>query len=342
MSNRMAVALVALFSTSAMALPPGPVDALPVDALPVGNCINMGNHLEAPAEGRWGRMIAPDDFAIIAKAGFATIRLPVRWSAHAGPNPPYAIDPAFMARVVEVVGMARAAGLNVILNDHNYAELFTDPDGNRDRLAGLWQQIAARFSAAPRDSLWFEIENEPHDKLDNANLMATLAPALATIRASNPNRPVIIGGEHWSSLKSLATLQLPDDPYVVPTFHYYEPFHFTHQGASWVTPIPPTGRVYGSDADRDLLVADVGALRAYVARTGKTPFLGEFGSIESIPIDQRILYQGNVHAAFAAAGVGTCAWAYTNTFKLYDSNTRSWLQGMRRAMGLAEQTLGRK
>jgi endoglucanase len=31
---------------------------------------------------------------------------------------------------------------------------------------------------------------------------------------------VIVGGQNWSGIDSLATLQLPDDPYVVPTFHY--------------------------------------------------------------------------------------------------------------------------
>ena len=61
------------------------------------------------------------------------------------------------------------------------------------------------------------------------------------VRASNPTRPVVIGGEFWSGIDSLATLPLPDDPYLVATFHYYEPFAFTHQGAPWITPLLPTG-----------------------------------------------------------------------------------------------------
>ncbi|RYY33102.1 MAG: glycoside hydrolase family 5 protein, partial [Sphingomonadales bacterium] len=49
----------------------------------------MGNHLEAPNEGDWGRAIVDGDFAIIKAAGFDTIRLPVRWSAHALAGAPY-------------------------------------------------------------------------------------------------------------------------------------------------------------------------------------------------------------------------------------------------------------
>jgi aryl-phospho-beta-D-glucosidase BglC (GH1 family) len=106
---------------------------------------------------------------------------------------PYAIDPAFMARVKHIVEKARAAHLRIILNDHNYDALMSDPMGNRERLAGIWRQIALAFADVPRDQLWFEIENEPYDTLTNANLLATLTPALAAIRESNPNRIVVMG-----------------------------------------------------------------------------------------------------------------------------------------------------
>jgi hypothetical protein len=304
--------------------------------LPVGRCINMGNHLEPPREGDWGRPIADDDFAIIRKAGFETVRIPVRWSGHLVSNAPYQIDPAFMGRIKAVVAMARAAGLNIIINDHGFDALHTDPVANRARLAEIWRQVARALANEPRDHVWFEIANEPHDKLTNANLMETLAAALAAIRETNRDRPVIIGGEFWSGINSLATLDLPADANVVPTFHYYEPFPFTHQGATWIDPVQPIGRKFGSEADRAALAADVAKVRAYIARTGKTPFMGEFGAHSTIPASQRVLYQATVRTAFDQAGVASCAWAYTNTFPLYDSARRSWLPGMRAAMGLTE------
>jgi endoglucanase len=329
MKQFMVLALLAC-STSVWAAP------TPTNSLPIKRCVNMGNHLEPPNEGDWGRKIAEDDFAIIAKAGFDTIRLPVRWAGHASSKPPYAIDAAFMARVEHVVGRARAAGLNVILNSHNYEDLHAKPLDNAERLAGLWTQIAAHFAGQPRDHLWFEIENEPHDKLTNANLVAVLAPALAAIRKSNPDRPVIIGGEFWSGIDSLETLTLPDDPNVVPTFHYYEPFDFTHQGADWIKPTPPMGRNYGTDADVERLTRDVAKVRAYIKRTGKTPFMGELGANEKISVDQRVTYQRTVRVAFDTTGIGMCAWGYTNTFPLYDSTRKAWIPGMRAAMGLSE------
>ncbi len=303
--------------------------------LAVGRCVNMGNHLEATDEGAWGRKIADDDFAIIAKAGFNTVRLPVRWSGHSATTAPYTIDPAFMKRVKAVVARARTSGLNVILNDHNFDPLFSAPDANGERLAGLWKQVAAQFADTPRDHVWFEIENEPHDKLTNANLVATLTPSLNAIRATNPDRPVIVGGEFWSGINSLATLALPNDANIVPTFHYYDPFTFTHQGAAWVKPMPPLGRVYGTAADEAELTADVQKVRDYIARTGKTPFMGEFGANDVIPSAQRAQYYKAVRVAFDSVGIGQCAWAFTNTFPLYDSPTKTWNPGMLDAMGLA-------
>ncbi len=313
---------------------PGGTTGQSTDMIPVGTCVNMGNHLEAPNEGDWGRPIELADFDRIAAAGFDTIRLPVRWSNHASESAPYTIDAAFMTRVETLVDAALGAGLNVILDDHHYEELHRNPAGHAERLAGLWTQIAATFADRPLDSLWFEIANEPNDRLTHANLLETLAPALAAIRQSNPTRAVIIGGENWSGIGSLATLPLPDDPHVIPTFHYYDPFEFTHQGATWLDNPPPLGRVYGSDADRAALTADVQKVRDYIARTGKTPFIGEFGAHDTVPLEGRVPYYRAVREAFEGEVSGYCAWGYTATFPLYDDARGVWNEGMLEAMGL--------
>jgi len=120
----------------------------------------------------------------------------------------------------------------------------------------------------------------------------------------------------------------------VPTFHYYDPFPFTHQGATWITPVIPMGRVYGSAADQAELAADVQKIRDYIARTGKTPFMGEFGANDLITVPQRALYYQTVRTGYDAVHIGQCAWGYTNTFRLYDNEQKTWVSGMLAAMGL--------
>jgi endoglucanase len=105
-----------------------------------------------------------------------------------------------MARVDGLVDAGLASGLKVILNSHNFDPVNEDPAGAAPYLAGVWRQIAAHFAHRPNDRLWFEIENEPNKALKNDNLMATLGPSLAAIRATNPHRAVIIGGENWAGL----------------------------------------------------------------------------------------------------------------------------------------------
>ncbi len=312
---------VATYTPAAAAVPATGI------ALPLGKCVNMTNHLEAPNEGEWGRTIAEDDFTIIKAAGFTSIRLPVRFSSHAATTAPFTIDAAFMARVRHVVDLATAAGLNVIIDLHNYDELMAAPDAHAVRFAALWKQIAATFAAAPA-TVWFELINEPNTNLTNAKLPAIITPALAEIRATNPTRPVIIGGEGWSGIASLATLPMPVDPYVVPTFHYYDPFAFTHQGATWVSPIPPIGRAFGGAADIAEIDRNLQTVRDYIARTGRVPFVGEYGAndIPEVPVSERINYYDTVTAAYASVGVQTCAWGYTNGFRLRDGD--HWIPGM--------------
>ena len=61
--------------------------------------VNISCALEAPQEGKWGVVIQEEHFDVIRAAGFDSVRLPVRWNAHAGEEAPYAVDPAFLDRV---------------------------------------------------------------------------------------------------------------------------------------------------------------------------------------------------------------------------------------------------
>ncbi|UIP06060.1 glycoside hydrolase family 5 protein [Erythrobacter sp. SDW2] len=312
-------------------------DHVAASPLPVGTCINMGNALEPEFEGSWGGApIEAEDFKRIKAAGFQTVRIPVRWHNKSMAQAPYTVDAAWMDRVQQVVDEALAADLNVILNSHHFDPIHDTPLEVAEWHGGVWRQIAERFAGYPEDTLWFELENEPHKNFDHSNLLQTLAPALAEVRKLHPTRAVIIGGEDWSGIDSLATLPLPDDPNVHPTFHYYNPFLYTHQGASWTAPdIPPVGRKFPTEEDREQLVKDVAKIRDYIARTGKTPFMGEVGAYDGhIPTKDRVRYHRTIYDAFAPTGIGMCMWAYANTFPFWDRAKQRWLPGMLEAIGL--------
>ena len=295
----------------------------------------MSNQMEGnPTEGSWGRAIANDDFVQIKSKGFETVRLPVRWSTHAQTTPPYTIDAAWMNRVEEVVNLARASDLRVILDVHHYDEIFANPVAHKDRFAAFWKQIAERFKNAD-DKVWFELLNEPHDQINDANLRSILDPALANVRLTNPTRPVVIGGQNYSGINSLATLQLPNDSYIIATFHYYDPFNFTHQGASFLTNPPPFGATFGIAQDINEIDANVVKAQNFMSSTGRPLFLGEYGAIQTIPTAQRANYYKTVTDKFRAANIDGCVWGYTSSFNFReDALGGAWDQAMLTAIGL--------
>lgn len=309
-------------------------------SLPFGPCINLGGTLERKAEGLWGNTVLDRaDLERIRGAGFQSIRLPVRWDTRSSDTAPYAVDPAWMDRVQQVVDWAIEADLNVVLDSHHFADLFTDPDTKAPFHAAVWTQIAKRFADYPEDRLWFELENEPYGKPGSESVLHVLEGSLAAVRAVNPTRPVIMGGGGYGSLKAMLTMDLPDDPHVWPTFHYYHPAPFTHQGAEWAGQSEPrTLRTFGSEREYRALRRAGERVADYIERTGKVPFLGETGTYKIYnPLAERIEYLAAVNETFAPLGVGVCAWSYEGPFGMYDPDEERWYPGMLEAMGLPPQ-----
>lgn len=224
------------------------IDARPTAAAGLGRGVNFGNMLEAPFEGAWGLSVEERFFDAVVQSGMDHIRLPVSWTTHAGQSAPFTIDPAFMDRVDWCVDQALSRGLMIIVNVHHYDELNADPVAESPRALAIWEQIATRMQGRP-SSVYFEVLNEPHGAFigDPTLWDAYLAQSLAVIRQTNPSRWVLAGPARWNAIGALGTFNPPADPRLMLTVHYYEPFAFTHQGASWVDNPPPVGTPWTGD-----------------------------------------------------------------------------------------------
>lgn len=299
----------------------------------VRRCVNMGNALEAPNEGEWGYSIEAWHFARIRSAGFDTIRLPVFWSGHMDTQDGR-LDPAFLARTDEVINAALAADLNILLDVHHFTELMEHPEENMERFRSLWRQLATHYRDLP-DRVAFEVLNEPNGALRGALMREAQASAVEIIRAVNPERVIVLGGENWSNVETLGTNLASDDPNVIYTFHYYDPFDFTHQKAEWTGPDgPKERRGWGAAADRDALKRDMQSVRDFVTRTGRAVFLGEFGAYEKAPIQDRLRYTGAVRLEAESVGLGWCVWNFASGFPIFDVTRDAWEPGYPEALGL--------
>lgn len=314
--------------------PPNGEPYTSVPAIPIKRCLNMGNSFDQPKDGSWnGKLPVEQDYKEIAGLGFDTVRLPVRWSAYADTKAPYTIDPKFFAKIDQTVDWATKHGLNIIVDLHHYDEIFGDPQGHSDRFVGLWVQIAEHYKDAPK-SVLFELLNEPHKKLTNDVVEPLLERTLAEVRKTNPTRKVIVGGETWSSIDSLKTFDPPkNDKNIIATYHFYEPFNFSHQGAEWIEPTPPPAPAsFGSDEDYRWMLKMEDATIKFMQRTGVPLLLGEFGAIHTANVKDRAKHSFAVRKTAENLNIGWCAWSYTNTFHI--KNDQGWIFEMLAALGV--------
>ncbi len=306
---RFALCLTALLST-------------PAAAFPVERCINLGAAMEAPVEGDWGYVIEEDHIARIAEAGFDTIRLPVRFSAHWDGE---RLSPQILARTDQVIGWAQAEGLNVILDLHHFREMLFDPASHARDLVKIWRVLAEHYAGAP-DSLMFELFNEPEGAFTTDRAIPLFQQITAMIRETHPDRWIITGGGNWNSLDEM--LRLPDQGHrEVRTFHYYHPWEFTHQQAAYLSnPPPPTS--WGSVEDRAQLAADMAR-----AGTASGPvLLGEFGVYGATDTDQRLNWIASVRRAAEDQGLPWCYWGFSQGevtgFSAFTPSSNTWEPGM--------------
>jgi endoglucanase len=301
----------------------------------MGRGVNFGNALEAPREGEWGMVLEERFFDLVKEGGFATIRLPTKWSAHALREAPYTIVPAFFARMDWAVDNALKRGLNIVVNMHHYDELFVKPDEERERFIGLWDQIATRYKDTPA-SVVFEPLNEPHDALTSGVWQRLFDDTLAVIRKTNPERNVIFTGADWGGPSSLKVMKRPDDQHLIATFHYYLPFQFTHQGAEWAGPDSQKwiGTEWlGKSNDRVNVDWDFDQVARWAKDNDIPVWLGEFGAYGAhADMASRQRWTDYVARAAEKRGMAWAYWEFGAGFGVYDRAKNEWVEPIHTAL----------
>jgi endoglucanase len=263
----------------------------------------------------------PRHFAVLREAGFDTVRI----NMHLGRAP----DAARLQTLDRLVKAALDAGLTVILDEHDDLGCASDLDACRGNLRGVWSMLAERYRDAP-NRLLFEILNEPHGALTAPAWNVLLREMLHLIRASNPERNVVIGPTDMNSMSELASLDLPEsDRHIIATVHTYAPIRFTLQGARWVPAAKDlSGVEWGSDEEVAALVRAFDRAKAWSEAHRRPVFLGEFGVYEKAPQDSRIRWIARVARVAEAHGFSWAYWQMDTDFAAYDFNRDAWIAQM--------------
>ena len=360
------LAATALAGLSACGTPPAApaADALhdypPLDAAPLPGAspaarqfaaslkrgVNFGNMLDAPAEGAWVLRVDDKYIDMVGPQGgahIASVRLPVRWSNHASADAQARIDPAFMARVDDVVRRLLARGVPVVLDMHHYCQLDGDPLDPGEaavpdalvepRFLSMWQQIAEHFRDAPA-TLAFEPYNEPHGRL-TAHWNELMSRAVRLVRRSNPTRILVVGPTQWNSARALGSFEMPPDANLVLTVHHYDPFAFTHQGAPWIKPALPLGVACCSPQQLADVRGPLDTAQRFGERTGYPVYVGEFGAFETVATADRDRYTRLMRDEMERRGMTWTYWELAGGFGFIDPAT-----GAVRPNGVQEALFG--
>jgi Endoglucanase len=205
------------------------------------DAVGMGGSSDPSSEDEtaWGNpLVTKELIHQIKKQGFKSIRIPVTWDVKMGAAPDYAIDPAFMDRIEEVVDWSLDEGLYVMINLHHDSWRWVNGMGsNYDevlaRYNAAWEQIADRFKNHSR-KLMFESINEPQFYSEDAGSYQQLLDTLnlsfrdivRTSGGENGTRPIVLPTMHTSSdqhhLDALKSSIIGlNDPNIIVTTHYY-------------------------------------------------------------------------------------------------------------------------
>lgn len=305
----------------------------------LGRGINFGNMLEAPREGDWGIRLDPAYINVVAEK-FRTARVPVRWTNHAAPTADAKIDEFFATRVDKALDALLAKNMYVIVNTHHYSQLFgdklhpneyaVDPAVVEVRLVNIWRQLAQRYKGRSKN-LVFELLNEPHGTLTSDAWNSLLSKLISAVREVDTTRTLIVGPTYWNHPKDLDKLQLPADPNLIVSIHSYDPFEFTHQGASW-TPQFPKGVVCCSTKQQQTLASSIEAAVKWNKAKGYPLHLGEFGSLDSADMASRVAYTRMARDIFEKHGIGWTYWEFGAGFGAYDRIQLKWIEPLRRAL----------
>jgi endoglucanase len=124
-------------------------------------------------------------FRLLKEAGFNSVRINLHPFRQMDAANGWALRDSWLEVLDWAMQRAQDQGLMVILDLHEFNAMGRDPEGNKEEFLAFWRQISARCQNAPK-SVYFEILNEPSQKLTPAMWNGYLREALAIIREKNP------------------------------------------------------------------------------------------------------------------------------------------------------------
>lgn len=312
----------------------------------------------------------------LARMGLDHVRLPLDplvcgWRLDAPRRLP------FLAELNRMLDLAQAAGLATVVDLHLAPERKATIEGNgahERALAELWSALGAALRDRPVHTLAFELFNEPqYYGLEGWRWPGVQRMLLAALREQAPEHRVLLSGARGGNLEGLLALTPERDARAAYTFHFYEPFIFTHQAIPWLDERwtsagtrrqvlyparlnrehPPTvlrahpkgmqewAEFMAQDWRAEVVAGSFAQAAAWGRRHGVPVLCNEFGVIRAqVDVASRYRWLKDVRLAAEAHGIGWTVWDYTHIFGLTQQSGEAGQAGRRVLDAEARDALG--
>ena len=269
--------------------------------------------------------------------GLTYTRLPVLLSAFFNHENPSVLKTDFLAKLDAIIQMHIKTGLGITVCPFDPpSELYDDPIVQA-KFVIFFQAFAAHLSSTDPEKVFLEVMNEPV-AATSQNWNNIQVQLIAAIRSVALNHTIIATSNNWSSVHKIPLTQVVEDNNVVYNFHFYDPFVFTHQGATWSwralrfmknIPYPATPALiapilntiqdaeakknieyYGQgNWNRDKLVSIISVAANWAKDNGVPIICNEFGAIPwTAPRKSLLLYLRDVREVLEFYEIGWGQW----------------------------------
>lgn len=317
----------------------------PAGTLPFTRGVNLSSWLERTnARNIQFTRFTKRDFQNIKSLGCDVIRLPINLHPMTSGSPSYTIDPLLLSFLDEAVDWAEELGLHIILDNHSFDPAVPTSAAVWQVLVPVWKQMAEHFKH--RSSLvYYEVLNEPHG-INDVVWNAIQSMVIDSIRSIDTKHTIIVGPAGWNSYNNLNAMPVYADTNLIYTFHFYDPFIFTHQGASWTDPslvplagvpfpysaaamptIPPSlaGTWIQNDINNYAAIGTAAKVQQTLDIAVKFMndrkvklFCGEFGAFDQNSFNEdRVRYYQVVRSYLEEKGIAWTSWDYQGGFGIF-------------------------
>jgi endoglucanase len=340
-------------TVSKPAIKPRSIDASP---FPIRRGINISHWLsQNPEKGpARNRFFTERDVEFLAGLGYDHIRLPVD-EEHLWDEAGNKLPEGFQLLHAAIVWCMKN-NMRIVVDMHIIrSHYFNSKDNSlwtqysqQEKFVRMWLQLSEELKGYPTGFVAYELLNEAvaDNPSDWNNLVDMTVKAL---RQNEPERKIIIGSNHWQSVNTFHELVLPEgDKNIILSFHFYEPFTFTHYRTSWNAigkysgPVKYPGKIiedsdlkgldknlltelnrFGKIYNRDTLLKHIQEPIQYAKRHGLQLYCGEFGCFQSVPRADKLRWYADVRYIFETNQIAWANWDYKGGFNIFDLNTGS-------------------